>query len=276
MEKWIGRILVDVSPPERAKFKAPVILVHGLWTSSRCWRAWATHFSNLGWECWSVNFRGRFEQNALEVLKRVGFDDCVDDLREVIRAAEFPPVVVAHDLGGLAALRAAGEEKISALILLSSLPPRDVTEARPRALRLLRLKYGPLLFFGRPFRIEERDFRKLWLVPSLAGGPEPFGCLVPDGPHLIRELFDRRVKLDGEIYSAPILVVAAGEDRIAPAAAQRELAQKLGADYRCYPGHGHWIIGEDGGEEITRDIHRWIVTRSGEDLLLGDEGLDRA
>jgi pimeloyl-ACP methyl ester carboxylesterase len=272
MEKWLGRILVDVSPPERAKFKAPLIFVHGAWTSSRCWRRWATHFSNLGWECWAVNFCGRFGADALEVLKQLSFQDCVDDLKQVIRAAEFPPVVMAHDLGASVALQAAAEERTSALVPLSGLAPCDAMPELPRALRLLRLKYAPLLFLRRPFRIEEKDFRRNWLnaLPP-ADHPEALRSLVPESPELVREFFDRRARLDRPSIRAPVLVAAAREDRVAPADSLRRFAEQVAAEFREYPGHGHWIMGEDEGEEITRDIHRWIVQKLGEGLLLDEQ-----
>jgi non-heme chloroperoxidase len=269
MENWIGDILIDLFPPERPKFKAPLILVHGLWLSSSCWRSWATHFSNLGWECWAVNFRGRFGANAMEELGRLTFSDCVSDLKRVIRAAPFPPVLLAHDLGGLVALKALQDEKASALILVGSLLPADIAPELPRALKLLRLKYRPLLFLRRFFRIEERDFRKNWLnsIPANRHA-EPLGCLLPDGHRLIAEFFARRVKLDPDSIRCPIWVGGGDEDRIVPPPATRALAAWLGADFRDYAGRAHWLIGEDGGEAITRDIHRWIVQKAGETLLL--------
>ena len=271
MENWIGDILIDASPPEKPKFQCPLILVHGLWTSSRCWRPWGAHFSNLGWECWAANFRGRFEEKSLQALKRLTFQDCVDDLKRVIRAAPFPPVLVAHGLGGVIAHKAAEEERASALILLSTLPPREIIATLPRALRLLRLKYAPLLFLRRPFCIEQKDFRRNWLASlPTSQHPEPLKCLVADSSRLIAEFFDRRVALDPKSVRCPVLVVGGSEDRVAPAASLRELAKRLGADFREYADHGHWIMGEGGGEEIVRDIHRWIVKKSGEEILLGE------
>lgn len=222
-----------------------------------------------------MNFRGRFEENALEVLKPLSLQDCVNDLKQVIRAAEFAPVIMAHDLGACVALQAATGERTSALALLAGLPPRDAMPELPRPLRLLRLKYAPLLFLRRPFRLEEKDFRKNWLNALPASElPEALRSLVPESPDLIREFFDRRVKLDSKSIPAPIRVVASGEDRVAPQAALRRFAEQIGAEFRDYPGHGHWIMGEDDGEEITRDIHRWIVQKSGDDMLLAEGKLE--
>lgn len=276
MEKWIGSLLSDSSPPERPKFKSPLILVHGLWSGSWCWQPWATHFSNLGWDCWAVNFRGRVEERALEVLKRLTLQDCLEDLKEVIRAVSFPPILVGHGLGGLIAQKAAEEEKISALILLSSLPPSEIKTIAPRALRLLRLKYLPLIFLRQPFCLEEKDFRRSWLA-SLPENQHPdiLKRMVPDSGHLISELFKRRVNVYSGRIHCPVLVVCGGEDRVVPRASLCEMAQRLGADFKEYPNHGHWMVGESEGERIVRDIHRWLVEGLGEKILIAELPGDR-
>ncbi len=271
MERWIEGLLVDVAPPEKPKFKSPLLLIHGLWSGSWCWRQWATHFSNLGWECWAVNFRGRFEEGRHQILKQLNFQGCVEDLRKVIRSAAFPPLLVAHDLGGLVAQKAAEEEKLSALVLLSSLLPKEIQAAAPRPLRLLRLKYVPLIFLRRPFLFEERDFRRLWFASVPEGQhPDILRRMVPESSYLVREFFDRRVKVHPERFHCAVLVVGGGEDKIVPIASMREMARWLGGDIKEYPDHGHWMMEEEGGERIVRDIHRWVIQRLGEEILLAE------
>lgn len=271
MEMRIGDLFADVSPPEKPKFKSPLVLVHGLWSGSWCWHPWDTHFSNLGWECWAVNFRGRVEEGADRIRKHLNFEACVEDLKRVIRSAAFPPVLVAHGLGGLVAQKAAEEEKLSALILLSSVPPKEIQTAAPRSLRLLRLKYAPLIFLRRPFRPEEGDFRRIWLasVPE-DQRPDIFRRMVPESSYLVREFFDRRIEVHPERIRCPVLVVGGEQDQVVPIASLREMAQWLGGDLIAYPHHGHWILGEGGSEAIVRDIHRWVVQKLGEKILLAD------
>ena len=256
-------LAIDLYSPERDKYKSPLILIHGAWSSSTCWMPWATHFANLGWECRAVNLRGRFGDDAGGDLKRLTFEDCVNDVKEVVRAVSFPPVVVAHDLGALIALKALEAETASALILLAPLPPQNVMPDLPRPLKLLRLKYRPLLFLRRPFRIEASDFRRLWIEsPSRdAAGAD---CLVAEAPALINEFFARRAEVAPA--RCPTLVAAATADAIAPVAALRDFAGRLGAEFREVAG-GHWLIGEEDGQETTRDLHRWIVQKAGAEIL---------
>lgn len=271
MEKWIAGLLADAFPPEKPKFKSPLVLVHGLWSSSWCWRPWATHFSNLGWECWALNWRGRVGERHAEVLRRLSFQDCLEDLKNLFRASPFPPVVMAHGMGGLMALKAAEETELTALILLSSLPPRQIRTALPRSLRLFRMKYLALLFFGRPFVPEKRDFFKTWLASVPEGSRRDIlEHMVPESTRLVRELFSPRVDVDPRLIRCPLLVVGGSEDRVVPPASLGELAERFGADRLEYPGRGHWMMGEGGGEGVVRDIHRWVVRELGEGLLLAD------
>ena len=38
---------------------------------------------------------------------------------------------------------------------------------------------------------------------------------------------------------------------------------------KSIPGQGHWLIEHDG-ETIVRDIHRWIIQKLGEKILLAE------
>jgi len=269
MEMWIGDLLADASPPERPKFRGPLVLVHGLWSGGWCWQKWSTHFCNLGWECWAINFRGRFEERPRPALKQLNFAACVEDVSRVIRSSPFPPVVVAHSLGGLVAQRAAEGEKLSALVLLSCPPPRQLQPAAPRPLRLLRLKYALLMALGRPFRLEERDFRRLWFS-AMPEAEQADLCrrMVPESSHLIRDFCERGTELRFDRVGCPVLVLGGREDPLVPVAGLRDLAQSLGGDLKVYPGHGHWILGESEAEAIVRDIHRWLVQKLGDKILL--------
>lgn len=271
MERWIGDLLADVSYPETPKFKPVLVLLHGLWSNSSCWQPWASHFANLGWEGWALNLRGRFEPHALDVLRRVTFEQCVEDLRRVIRTAPFPPVLLAHSFGGLIAQKAAEEAQLSALVLLSSLPPEEIGADLPRTLRLLRLKYLPLLWLGRPFRLEEKDFVRNWvaLAPEQLRGEIP-RRMVPESGRLARLFFRRSVRIETQRIACPVLVIGGIADQVIGVAAQRAWARRLGADFHAYPEHGHLIIQEEESERLVGDIHRWLIQRLGERILLAE------
>ena len=45
------------------------------------------------------------------------------------------------------------------------------------------------------------------------------------------------------------------------------LASHLGGEYRNYPRRGHWMLHEEGWEDIVNEIHRWLVHSLGESIL---------
>jgi pimeloyl-ACP methyl ester carboxylesterase len=271
MKKRVGSILTEHFQPENPKFRSPLILVHGPWSGSWCWQDWAVRFCNLGWDCWAVNFRGRAEDKVLESLARLTFDDCLGDLKQVIPATRSSPVLLGHSLGGLAAVKAAEGERISAVILLSAPFRGGDVKDWGRGLRLLRLKYLPLIFLRQPIRMNEKDFNLHWLasVPEYRRAAVLKGLVMESG-YLVEELFRPSVSLDPKEIRCPVLVLGGTEDRVVSVASLRHMARALDAEFKEYPGHGHWMMEEEGREAIVNDIHRWLVQRLGEDVLLAE------
>lgn len=268
MVTTLSGLAAEFFPPETAKFKRPLLLVHGPWTGSWCWREWATHFANLGWECWAINWPGRQDSGSAQELAALTFDRCVEDVRRAIRTLSSP-VVLAHSFGGLIALKAAYQEPVSALIFLSG--PLTLRAADSKALRPFRLKYSPLIFLRRPFLLQEKDLLSFWLssVPQ-SRQRSIISTMVPESAVLIRDLLLGSPERKDPPLSSPALLVGGLEDALIPIRALRERAMELGAERLEYPNHGHWLVGEDNGEHIVRDIHRWVIRKLGQEILLAE------
>lgn len=270
MHHTVASLLIDRYPPEKPKFKSPLLLIHGLWTGSWCWRTWATHFCNLGWDCWAINLPGRSQAASQKELRELNPGLVTANILRVVESLPSPPVVLAHGAGTLAALKVAEAVTLFALVLASPLPPQNVTMARSRALRLMRLKYLPLLFLHQPVRIDEKDLRNALLAPLEETLQNEIGrAIVPEGSQMVAELFRSSVEIEPGRIQCPRLVVAGTEDAIVPLDASRTIARWLGAGFREFPGQGHWII-ENDGERIVRDIHRWLIQNLSDKILLAE------
>ena len=227
-------------------------------------------FATSGGTAIAIDLRRRSAQNPMGNLHNLSFSDCVKDLGEVIRSFSAPPVLLAMNLGALMALKVCEQTKPSTLILVSPSPPGNLAAARSRPQRLLWLKYRLLILLRRPFRIDEKDFRAYFLTPL----PENLQSAlsrqtVPESSELAREFLLPRVNLKAGLSNCPTLVLGGSDDRITPAATTNRMAAWLGGEFREYPGQGHWLIEHDG-ETIVRDIHRWIIQKLGEKILLAE------
>lgn len=255
MLRRIGPLAVDVFPPERNKFRPPVVMVHGLWAGGWCWREWATRLCNLGWECWRLDLR-EHDRGAPSTP-----DEAVERLRAVMGEAAFPPVLMGHGMGARLVLAAAGEREAAAGVLAAPDAAAYLGEL-PRALRLLRLRYLALLVMRRPILVRPADFVELWLhaVP-LEQQRDIVEALAPEPPRMVRALFEHG--LDAPAVRNPTLVLGGADDRLVPGAALRNFARDVGAEYMEAEGRGHWLL-EDG--DLVSRTHRWLVKTLGETI----------
>ncbi|MGV7223681.1 MAG: alpha/beta hydrolase, partial [Nitrospinales bacterium] len=67
-------------------------------------------------------------------------------------------------------------------------------------------------------------------------------------------------KVNDDHITCPVLVISGTEDRITPASVVHKVANKYKtvSTYKEFKNHAHWVIGEDGWEEITVFISDWI------------------
>ncbi len=78
-------------------------------------------------------------------------------------------------------------------------------------------------------------------------------------------LFDPRktTYVDESKVTCPVLVIAGSEDRITPASVVRKVADKYKAvsTYKKFSNHSHWVVGEEGWEEIAQYIEDWLISQ---------------
>ena len=84
----------------------PIVLIHGLWLTSRSWESWKERFEQRGHEvlvpAWP---RMEREVEAIRrdpsVLNGLGVAEVVEHYERIIRSLDTPPVIMGHSFGGL-------------------------------------------------------------------------------------------------------------------------------------------------------------------------------
>ncbi len=250
----VGQIPVDVSRAESARFRFPILLLHGLWTGSWIWQPLAGFLAHRGWELWAPSLLEAelppVEQASASWIQRV---------RDALPS---PPILIAHDTASVAAVSLADALEAPALVAVAPVvAPVDAGErgifAWPRfwAARL----WGPTV--APPAGSAARTF-----LGSVGGRDR----LLPDSGPGFRALASGRALLPGRV-GCPGLIVAGARDLVATPVVGARIAERYGWPCRIYEGRGHFPMLEGGWEHLASDLHRWIVQTLGERVVLFEE-----
>ena len=188
---------------------------------------------------------------------------------EITRLDE-PPALVGHSFGGLFVQMLLDRGLGSAGVAIDSAPPKGVFALYPTAIRS---NIGVLLT---PF-----GWRKI-IKPSLSQFSYAFVHTLPEAEQ--RAVFDKYVVPEaGRPFfqagfaqfntvtrvtfkngrRAPLLLVQGLADKICPPAQTRSMLRKYKDSaattaHKEFEGRTHWIIGQDGWEEVAGYIASWL------------------
>jgi pimeloyl-ACP methyl ester carboxylesterase len=217
----------------------------------------AKQFAENGYNSYSVSRRGRLNQLPINA-EGLGFADYLQDTINIIQEIKPTPILIAHSLGGLLAMKAIEIIKdIPALVLINSAPPAMLT-AQPVSLPYF-FPLLPKIFAGKPFKPSITAFKTLAL--QMLNQPDKdriANSLVPESGKVYRQMMLGQIRLSKDYQPIPTFVVGSGRDRIISKRLNKKTVKKLNADYKEYDNHGHWIIEEKGIEQVVNDILDWL------------------
>lgn len=238
----------------------PVLFVHGAWHGAWCWEdRFLPFFAQAGYQAYAMDLRGHGDDQR-PLRRGTGIADYVADLEAAVRMLDRVPVVVGHSMGGLVVQRYLEGRRLPGAVLFATLP---VSGAWGAALRVARRHPLAFLKANVTFRL-----RPVVETPRLARS-----LLFTDGMESdeVQRLWSR---LGDETYRAfldmllrrpkptqvltPVLVVAAGRDRLFSVAEERRTARAYGAEVVIVEGAGHDLMLDPLWEEAASAILEWL------------------
>ncbi len=248
----------------------PILFLHGLWVTPRCFDGWRERATARGWDthapAWPhldgapADLRSRPPRQ----LARVGVPELVEHYRAAAAGLAEPPVLVGHSLGGLTAqlLLAAGVGR--AAIALDPAPVRGVPVTpgmvAGSAPILLRPWTGLHVMSRQTFA---RDFANGLPADRVEQAYEDHVVPAPGRPfrHLA---FGRHTAVRLDRRTAPLLLVAGTADRTVPASTVRATHRRhrragAAVDLLEAPGHSHWLVAEPGWEKVADRALDWLT-----------------
>ncbi len=247
-----------------------ILMIHGMWGTGSYWENFKGFFEGKGYRCVVPTLRFH-DMNPKAVpdprLGTTSLLDYAEDLEKLSRELHVMPIVMGFSMGGLLAQILGSRGLAKALVLLSPAPPHGIHALTPSVainFRSALMRWG---FWRKPFRLPfaETSNGMLNMVP-----PESrrsiYDEFVYESGRAACEIgfwfIDSKgaAKVDESKVTCPILIITGEQDREHPVPVTRKIVKRYekAAIYKELPGHGHWLVGEPGWQQIAEYIEDWL------------------
>jgi pimeloyl-ACP methyl ester carboxylesterase len=255
-----------------------IVLIHGLWMTSLSWEHWVKRYADRGYRVIARSWPGM--DVDIEQLRRdpspvagLGVTEIVDHYDRIIRELDGPPIIMGHSFGGLVTQILLDRGLGAAGVAIDSAPVKGILILPFSTLRvafpalsnpLNNRRATPLTaeqfhyaFTNNLSEEESEAIYKRYAVP----GPDHVlfqASLANFNPHAATTVnFANATR-------APLLLIAGGNDHIAPAAVTKAnfklySKSKARTDYKEFPGRSHFTLGEKGWEEVADYALTWAT-----------------
>ena len=255
-----------------------IVLIHGLWMTPRSWEHWVRRYTDRGHRAVAPAWPGmdrpieelRADSSAVDHL---GVTEIIDHYDAIIGDLAQPPIIMGHSFGGLVAQVLLDRGLGTAGVAIDSAPVKGVLSLPLSSIRssLPALKNPTNTHKSVMLSPEEFDYAFTNTLTEEASRAAYDRYAVP-GPG--RVLFQAalanfnphaatKVHFDNG-DRAPLLIIAGHEDHVSPPAVNEATArlQRRSAaltDYREFPNRSHYILGQEGWEEVADYALAWAV-----------------
>jgi pimeloyl-ACP methyl ester carboxylesterase len=260
-----------------------VLFIHGGWVTPACWDRFASYFESRGYRCLAPAWPGK--DRSVEAIRAdpsplagLGIGELVDHYDRIVRELDEPPILIGHSFGGLFVQLLLDRGLGAAGIAIDTAPPKGVFPFYPTSLvsvgRVLLVPFG----WRKVVRWTFTEFRYAFVhtMPLDQARAIWEAQIVPESGRPFFEAafarFDRAspARVDfAKPDRAPLLFIAGAADRAMPAVVVRRTVRAYWAspartDLRTFPGRTHWLIAQDGWEEVAQGCLDWIGSLQGE------------
>jgi pimeloyl-ACP methyl ester carboxylesterase len=262
----VGILAVDKMAAEYKKYNYPLLFVHGAGGNTVYLKNYMDFFSKAGWDCYAVNLRGHGASDPIRRLETATIEDYVEDVNKVRTTLGIENcALIGHSMGGLISQKTAeGSDKIKALVLIASAPPKGVKFEFQKNFTLVKI-----ILRGIWSGIRRKAIKPSYAIAdktvlnNLKGAQkmEIFNILQPESLAVSGQV-GKGYPIDVDKIHCPKLVIGCKKDMVALESMEEKLAAFIKADkYIAYEQFGHMIMVEKGWEKSAEDIRDWLSSK---------------
>ena len=242
-----------------------VVMTHGAFCGGWAFEVFRAPFEVRGWTVITPDLPGHDGRGG---VAGVSMSDYAKSLVKLCAGLPEPPVLLGHSLGGLVSQMAARRVGASALVLLAPSAPWGVAGS---SIEEAVTAFGVSLvdpFWSASVPPDRHIMRhhSLDRTPK-ALREEILTRLVPESGRAVREVLNwwldpfMTTSVGAGRLPMPSLAIAGERDVVHPVATVRQTAERIGADFQVMAGMSHWLIGEEGWEEVAEAALTWLESR---------------
>jgi pimeloyl-ACP methyl ester carboxylesterase len=255
-----------------------VVFIHGAWVTPACWDQFAGFYTKRGYRClappWPRKDRSIEEQReSPSALAGLGVQEIVDHYEAIIRDELQPPFLIGHSFGGLFVQMLLDRGLGAAGVAIDSAPPRGVFATELSVFRanlpvllqpgarkgVVKMTY-PQFRYGFANMLDEVDAQAAYdkhVVPET--GRIFFQAAL--GGQAVRVNFSNPAR-------GALLMIAGERDHVVAAGLNRSNFRKYArsrarTDFKEFQGRCHWIIAQDGWDEVAEYAAAWLEKGAG-------------
>lgn len=250
-----------------------VVFIHGAWVTPACWDQFVAFYGKRGYRCLAPPWPRK--DASIEDLRAdpsrlagLGVLEIVDHYDRIIRGLPEPPLLVGHSFGGLFVQMLLDRGLGSAGVAIDSAPPRGVFATE---LSVFRSNLPVLMQPGARKGVVRMTFPQFkYAFANMLNDADARTAydehVIPETGRIFFQaaLGTSAVRVDfSSATRKPLLLIAGERDHVVAAGLNRSNFRKYSrtkarTDFKEFPGRCHWIIAQDGWEEVADYSAGWL------------------
>jgi pimeloyl-ACP methyl ester carboxylesterase len=249
-----------------------IVFIHGMFMTSLCWENWQKYFDAKGFKVVAPNWPGRGEPvKALRKkhpdpeLGKLTLSKVVEHYVNFIENHRENPIIIGHSMGALVTQILINRGIGAAGIAIDSAPPAGIFTTRWSFIKANFPMISPFIAKTRPHLISFEQFQFAFVnsMPLEDQKRAYERYVVPESRQVPQQSLGRVGRIDFKKTHAPLLLTAGSLDNIIPASLNKTNYEKYQApssitDFKEFPGRTHFLIGQNGWEEIADFVLAWL------------------